>query len=201
MSANGQIDLFAPPLLPGLGYGPDLVSAEKEARLIDRINRAPLTPFRFQQWTGKRLTCSYGWSYDFEHGRFGPTDPLPDWLVPLRDRAARFAGLGADSLAQALLIRYDPGAGIGWHKDRPVFEHVVGISLGAHTSMRFRRRTAKGFERRAVRLAPRSIYVMSDEARDDWEHSIAGMDEPRWSITFRSLKPDFQRQVAPLSDG
>jgi alkylated DNA repair dioxygenase AlkB len=91
-------------------------------RLIESINRAPLTPFRFQQWTGKRLTCSYGWSYDFEYGRFVPTDPLPDWLVPLRNRAARFAGLDADSLAQALLIRYDPGARIGWHKDRPAFE-------------------------------------------------------------------------------
>ncbi|WP_347880937.1 alpha-ketoglutarate-dependent dioxygenase AlkB [Sphingobium yanoikuyae] len=126
---------------------------------------------------------------------------MPDWLVPLRDRAARFAGLGADSLAQALLIRYDPGAGIGWYKDRPVFEHVVGISLGAQTSMRFRRRTAGGFDRRAVPLAPRSIYVMSEEARNDWEHSIAGMEEPRWSITFRSLKPDLQGQAVPPSNG
>lgn len=75
MSANGQIDLFVPPLLPGLRYGPDLVSAGEEVRLIDRIYRAPLTPFRFQQWTGKRLTCSYGWSYDFEHG--GSDRPIP----------------------------------------------------------------------------------------------------------------------------
>jgi alkylated DNA repair dioxygenase AlkB len=49
-----------------------------------------------------------------------------------------------DDLVQALLIRYDPGASIGWHRDRPVFEHVVGISLGADARLRLRRRTWRG---------------------------------------------------------
>jgi len=73
----------------------------------------------------------------------------------LKERAARFAGLQPDDLAQALLIRYDPGAGIGWHKDRSVFDHVVGISLGAPAVMRFRRRTSAGFDlfRHRSRLA------------------------------------------------
>jgi len=55
--------------------------------------------------------------------------------------------------------------------------------------MRFRRRTATGFERRTVSLEPRSLYHLTGEARHGWEHSIAEQDEPRWSITFRSLKP------------
>ena len=88
---------------------------------------------------------------------------------------------------QALLIRYDPGAGIGWHKDRPVFEHVVGLSLGSEATMRFRQRTSKGFERISVPLAPRSIYHLTGEVRHDWEHSIAPIDQVRWSVTFRSL--------------
>ena len=88
---------------------------------------------------------------------------------------------------QALLIRYDPGAGIGWHRDRPVFEHVVGVSLGVPATMRFRRRRPGGFDRASVPLAPRSAYHLSGEARHGWEHSIAEMEETRWSITFRSF--------------
>lgn len=113
---------------------------------------------------------------------------MPDWLLPLRDRAAAWAGFDPESLPHALLIRYDPEAGIGWHRDRPVFDQVIGISLGAATTMRFRRRTARGFERRNLPLPPRSAYRLTGEARQDWEHSIAPMERTRWSITFRSLR-------------
>src|SRR6476660_8651473 len=104
--------------------------------------------------------------------RFAPTEPLLAWLLPLRAKAARFANISAEDLVQALFIRYDPGAGIGWHRDRPVFEHVVGISLGAPATMRFRRRRAGGFDRASAELGPRSIYHLSGEARHKWEHSI-----------------------------
>ena len=185
---NAMLDLFGAPALPGLVASADFLSQQEEAELIARIDGVGLSPFRFQQWTGKRLTRSFGWSYDFQTGQFAPTDPIPRWLDPIRARAARFAGLGGDDLVQALLIRYDPGAGIGWHKDRPVFEHVVGISLGSPATMRFRRRVGARFKRATAPLLPRSIYHLSREARNEWEHSIAEMDTPRWSITFRSLR-------------
>jgi alkylated DNA repair dioxygenase AlkB len=108
-------------------------------------------------------------------------------LLPIRDRVAAFAGLEPDLLIQALLIRYDPGAGIGWHRDRPIYEHVLGISLGAPAEMRFRRRRGeRDFERATLPLTPRHAYHISDAARHDWEHSIVEMDRARWSITFRS---------------
>ncbi|WP_425474046.1 alpha-ketoglutarate-dependent dioxygenase AlkB [Sphingomonas montanisoli] len=180
-------DLFDAPLVAGLATRPEIISAEEEASLIGKIDGEGLSPFRFQQWTGKRLTRSFGWSYDFESGRFEPTDPLPEWLEPVKARAAAFAGLAPDQLVQALLIRYDPGAGIGWHKDRPVFEHVVGISLGNAATLRLRQRTASGFARVKADFAPRSIYHLAGEVRHQWEHSIVPMELPRWSITFRSL--------------
>lgn len=101
-------DLFDAPLVPGLATRPEIISAEEEASLIAKIDAEGLSPFRFHQWTGKRLTRSFGWSYDFESGRFAPTDPLPGWLEPVKARAAAFAGLAPDQLVQALLIRYDP---------------------------------------------------------------------------------------------
>jgi alkylated DNA repair dioxygenase AlkB len=163
-------------LLAGLAQGEDFVTADEERALIAEIDSAALSPFRFQGWIGKRLTVSFGWHYDFDKATFQPTDPIPDWLLPLRQRAARFADLPPD-----------PGAGIGWHCDRPCFEHVVGVSLGAPATMRFRRRRPGGFDRRSAALAPRSIYHLSGEARHEWEHSIAEMEATRWSITFRSL--------------
>ena len=184
---NATLDLFDAPLVAGLSLRNDFLSATNETDLIAHLDAESLSPFKFQQWTGKRLTRSYGWSYDFESGSFAPAEVIPDWLQTVKARAAQFAGLQPGDLVQALLIRYDPGAGIGWHKDRPVFEHVVGISLGYAATLRLRRRTAAGFERAKAELPPRSIYHLSGEVRHQWEHSIAAMDVPRWSVTFRSL--------------
>ena len=185
---GAQADLFGEPLLPGLSQREDFLTSHEEKVLIARIEGTSLSPFRYQQWTGKRLTRSYGWSYDFETGRFAPTDPIPDWLQSIRARAARYAGLDAEEIVQALLIGYGEGDGIGWHRDRPVFGHVVGISLGEPAQMRFRRRKGGRFERVSAPLMPRGIYHLAGEARNEWEHSIAEMDAPRWSITFRSLQ-------------
>jgi alkylated DNA repair protein (DNA oxidative demethylase) len=184
-----QPDLFGEAGLAGLSQADAFVTPGEEQMLIASIDAAELSPFRFHGWLGKRLTASYGWRYDFDDASFAPAEAIPDWLLPLREKAARFARLPPGELVQALLIRYDPGAGIGWHRDRPVFEHVLGISLGAPATMRFRRRKSRGFDRASARLAPRSIYHLTGEARHDWEHSIAAMETTRWSITFRSLSP------------
>lgn len=182
-----MLDLFDAPVLPGLASRPDMVDEAEERALIAAIDATDLTPFRFQGWTGRRLTSSFGFSYDFETQRAARADPIPEWLLPIRNRMAAFAGIDAGSLIQALLIRYDPGAGIGWHRDRPIYEHVVGLSLGAQADMRFRRRRQEGgFNRASLPLERRGAYHLSGEARHDWEHSIVEMDQTRWSVTFRS---------------
>ena len=181
-------DLFPPPLPGGFAYCDGFLTADEEADLIPAIDAVGLSPFRFQGWLGKRLTASFGWQYDFDRASFEPTDPIPEFLQPVRSRAAAFARLEPDALVQALLIRYDPGAGIGWHRDRPVFGQVVGISLGDPALLRLRKRRKEGgFARASRTLAPRSIYHLSGEVRHDWEHSIAPSEARRWSITFRSL--------------
>ncbi|MGH6616882.1 alpha-ketoglutarate-dependent dioxygenase AlkB [Sphingomonas sp.] len=188
-----QTDLFGVPsraiLPPGLTYADDVLTAAEEAALIAQLEGVAVTPFRFQGWLGKRQTASFGWRYDFEDASFAPTEPIPAFLTPLRERAARFAGLAAGDLVQALVTCYDPGAGIGWHRDRPVFEHVVGVSLEAPATLRLRRRAGTKFARAALPLAPRSIYHLRGAARHEWEHSIVAMDRRRWSVTFRSLSP------------
>ena len=183
-----QLDLFAAPaVLPGFTLVEDFVSPNEAAGLAENVDSSGLAPFKFQGWDGKRLTSSFGYSYDFERGRILPAPPIPDWLQPLRARIAEWAGLEPDRLVQALVIRYDPGAAIGWHRDRPQFGEVFGLSLGAAVPLRLRRRATGKFERRSVPLSPRSLYRLSGEARREWEHSIAPQATTRRSITFRTL--------------
>ncbi len=94
-------DLFGAPLLPGLSLAEDIVTTAEEADYIGHIEASALTPFQFQQWEGKRLTPSFGWTYDFQTGQFARGETIPDWLLPLRDRAADFARLAPSELEQA----------------------------------------------------------------------------------------------------
>ena len=190
-----QPDLFAPEAppdndtaIPGLAAFAGVVTAAEQARLTARIDAAPLEPFRFGQWTGKRLTAHYGSAYDYARGAVTPAPPLPDWLLALRERVCAAAGRDPAAFVQALLIRYDPGAGIGWHRDRPQYAEVLGLSLGAPATLRLRRRASDGhFERHTHPLTPGAAYLLTGEARGAWEHSITPLDQTRWSVTFRSL--------------
>jgi len=118
---------------------------------------------------------------------------VPEWLHPLREKAATLANVQATDFVHVLLARYDPGAGIGWHRDRDVFEKVVGISLNTPATLRFRQRRADGFRRAAIDVEPRSAYLISGESRWDWEHSISPGDQLRFSITFRTLSEKGRR--------
>jgi len=192
MAKQGELfgvnEPVVPGLVPGLMFVPEAVTAAEEAELTARIDAAPLQPFEFGQWRGKRLTTHYGRAYDFTRGRLDEAPPLPDWMLVLRDKLAPLAGLEPQALQAGLLIRYDPGAGIGWHRDRPQYGEVLGLSLGADCTMRLRRRTEAGFERRSLPLPARSLYRLSREVRWDWEHSIVPLEETRRSVTFRTLR-------------
>ena len=191
--------LFDAPLISGLRYEEELIGEAEERSLVKQLSAADLSPFQFHGWLGNRKTRSFGWRYDFEDASFAPTEPIPAWLEPLRERAADFANFQPRDFVHVLLARYDPGAGIGWHRDRDVFENVVGISFGTAATLRFRRRKANGFERANLDVAPRSAYLLSGEARWDWEHRIVPGDQLRFSITFRTLSEKGRRIAASTS--
>jgi alkylated DNA repair dioxygenase AlkB len=188
MAKQGELFGVNEPLAGGLVLVPEAVTSAEGAELAARVDAAPLEPFKFGQWRGKRLTAHYGSAYDFTRGRLDEAPPLPDWLLALREKLAPLAGLEPAALQAALLIRYDPGAGIGWHRDRPQYGDVLGLSLSADCTMRLRRRTDSGFERRAVPLPARSLYRLSGEVRWEWEHSIVALEATRRSVTFRTLR-------------
>ena len=172
----------------GFAYQPDFLSAADEERLVSTLASLPFRAFAFRGFTGKRRTLSFGWHYDFNGGWLVQADPMPAFLLPLREQAATLAHLEPNAFEHVLLTEYQPGATIGWHKDRPVFDQVVGVSLLAGCPFRLRRRRGTGWERRSVELGRRSAYRLSGEVRSAWEHSIPPLDTPRYSITFRSMR-------------
>jgi alkylated DNA repair protein (DNA oxidative demethylase) len=191
-----QISFLAPADLPkGLAYAPDFLSEAEEATLTGRLDALPFKPFEFHGFLGKRQTISFGWSYKFDGSGLGEAAPIPDWLQPVRARAAQFAGLAPDALEHALLVKYEEGAGLGWHRDRPVFGDVIGISLLSPAPLRFRRKLVLSevegagakWQRFTLSAEPRSIYVLRGPSRSEWEHSLAPVETLRYSITFRTL--------------
>ena len=191
-----QPALFTDPLLAGLDYRDEFITRDEETALIGQLEALDLSPFRFHGWTGNRKTQSFGWRYDFDDASFSPTEPIPQWLQPLRGKAAALAEVAPEDIVHVLAARYDPGAGIGWHKDRSVFGKVVGVSLSSPAILRFRQRDGATFKRFSLPVEPRSAYLLSGEARHDWEHRIVPGEELRFSITFRTLSELGRRKAA-----
>jgi len=171
----------------GLRYRPEFVSKDEEADLVARIRELPLTPFQFGAFEGKRRVISFGWRYDYSQQALQEAGEWPPWLAPFVTQVEQFAELPPASVRQVLCTEYEEGVGIGWHRDKPHFDMVFGLSLASACRFRFRRKAGTRWERFTLEAAPRSLYVMSGESRHVWEHSIPPVEQTRYSITFRTM--------------
>lgn len=187
-----QPDLFgAPPpaLPPGMRYEEAFLTPGEEAHYLRIVEALPLAPMQYQQYTALRRVVSYGGRYDFGAQRLEQAEPLPDWLRPLCERAGAWAGIAPERFTQALVAEYRPGTPLGWHRDVPDFEDVVGISLLNETALRFRpwpHETGAKTKSLKVVVAPRSIYLLRGPARWAWQHSVPAAKLLRYSITLRT---------------
>ena len=189
-----QFALFAPESIPpssmpdGFRYVPDLIGADEEARLVAAFADLPFREFEFHGFLGKRRVVGFGFRYDYNGGGLQEAAPIPAFLLPLRERAAAFAGLEPDRLQAALVTEYRPGTTIGWHRDRPHYGDVIGVSLLSPCTFRMRRRNGTTWDRVSMQLDPRSVYLMRGPSRDVWEHSIPAVEALRYSVTFRTMR-------------
>lgn len=184
--------LFGPPdpFPAGLRYEEHFLAPAEEAALLHRIRSLPLEQAQYRQFTAKRRIISFGGRYDFTHHELVRAQSMPEWLQPLRDRAAAWAGLNGGEIDHALIAEYEPGTALGWHRDVPDFEAIVGVSLAGSCRMRFRRYppAKPGRAEFHLDLAPRSIYTVQGVARWKWQHSVSPTKELRYSITFRTRR-------------
>ena len=177
------------PLPSGLVYQPDLITKAEEQQALAVLEAMEFHTITMHGRTARRTVRHFGLDYGYESWKLVPTDPLPDDLAWLQERAAVLAGLDPGDFAQILVSRYPPGSTIGWHRDAPMFgAKVVGISLASACRMRFQRGKGPARQVAEVTLDPRSGYVLSGAARYAWQHSIPPTKALRYSITFRTLK-------------
>ncbi|MFW8235976.1 alpha-ketoglutarate-dependent dioxygenase AlkB, partial [Klebsiella pneumoniae] len=186
-----QFDLFADealPSIPGLIYQADFLTPEEEKGLLEIIATLPLMPARYKEYESKVRILSFGGLYDFNTHTVKPSPALYARLVPLRNRVADWLKIEHGAISHLLVTEYLPGTQLGWHRDVPVYETIVGISLGNPATIRFRPWTPDVLTSRrkvSLEVMPRSIYKLDGEARWGWQHAVPPVKYPRWSITLR----------------
>jgi alkylated DNA repair dioxygenase AlkB len=161
----------------GFDYRPEFISPAEERALLDAIGALEFTNAHYKEYTAKRRIVVYDAA-------------VPGFLKPLRAGIAAWLGMAEDDFRHALVSEYRPGTGVGWHRDMPDFAVVAGVSLAAPARMRFRpyppgkpaAREVLGLD-----LEPRSAYVLRNDVRWRWQHSIAPTAALRYSVTFRTV--------------
>jgi alkylated DNA repair dioxygenase AlkB len=194
---TAQAELFAAPALPeGMLYEREFLTREEETALVELISQMPLHEMRYKTFTARRRVASFGGQYDFQAQRLDEAAELPQSLAPLRRKAADWLGVQPEAFTHTLVAEYREGTALGWHRDVPDFEDVVGISLLNEAVMRFRpyppREPKKAGVIKLV-LEPRSIYLLRGPARWAWQHSVAPTRTLRYSITFRTARDRTER--------
>lgn len=188
-----QAQLFTesqPFAIPGLKYQSNFISPAEELLLLESIRSLDLKEAQYRQWRANRRTVSFGGKYDFTTHELVPAEPIPAFLFALRARISAWSGVEASRFNHAIIAEYRMGTQLGWHRDVPNFESVVGVSLAGAARMRFRPYPPRDGARKsafAIDLAPRSIYTLQAAARWDWQHAVSPTKELRYSITFRTL--------------
>jgi alkylated DNA repair dioxygenase AlkB len=177
-----------PPAIAGLSYVRGYITEAEEAKLVAAIDA--------ESWdeTWDRRRQPYGVSYGRSKGE---RREIPAWGLALVERL-HSDGIGDRRFDQMLVNEYAPGQGISPHRDYDPFDRtVVSLSLLSPCVMDFRH--VETGDRESMLLEPRSLLVLVDAARYDWEHGIARRKSDRWrgavlprrrrlSVTFRMLK-------------
>jgi DNA oxidative demethylase len=171
--------------LPGFTVFPDFIVPADEQDLLTWARLQNFNDFMMRGVKAKRRIVYYGSKNRYSNPETMPARPIPARLDTLKQLASEQSNLGSQQYDQALLTWYPEGAGIGWHRDAPVFgEYVFGFSLLSDVIMKFRKIDSHR-EVRKVLLPARSAYLLCGDARYKWQHSIACCPQERYSITFR----------------
>ena len=191
-SAQGDLFGSVSPLPEGFVYRSEFLTREEESALLEVMRALPLEEAQYKQYTARRRTVSYGSEYDFSENKLETAPALPDFLLPLRDKVASWIGIRPEKFVHGLVSEYSPGTPLGWHRDVPNFELIVGVSLRGTARMRLRPYRPGEKNRRedviAIDLEPRSAYQIRDTARWAWQHGVAATKELRYSVTFRTAR-------------
>ena len=192
---SAQATLFGPDerLPTGLTYIPAFVSADDEHALLEVAAALPLHAARYRQYTARRRVFAFGSRFDYDERTLDerPIGELPAALAALREQLAAWVGVRPQDFVHVLISQYQPGTPLGWHRDAPVYEVVVGVSLGGPARLRFRPwppQRGKKEDIVDIDLVPRSAYCIRGAARWGWQHSVPPVPALRHSVTMRTAR-------------
>ena len=191
--------------MEGFFYKENFLEKEDEKKLLELING--------QNWDGtlKRRTQHYNFRYLYVNAKFQDenylVEPITDWLYDLYSKCvvelnSQNAGLEMleKSKLQVLINEYEKNQGISAHiDDKKIFgDFIITVSLSSHCVMEFSLSNKKSNDKKICQLIhPRSLYMLSGPARNDYFHSIPAKENDyelngilikpvkRISITFR----------------
>ena len=179
----------------GLQYVENYIDETQHDWLLDQIKK--------HEWLDdlKRRVQHYGFKYDYKARKVNHDmriGELPEWLKRLSHKLHK-DGYMPEVADQVIVNEYEPGQGISSHIDcEPCFQDtIVSLSLRSGCVMNFTNKSDKT-KKIPVWLAPRSLVVLSEEARYDWLHGIAARKWDEWdghryerqqrvSLTFRKV--------------
>jgi alkylated DNA repair protein (DNA oxidative demethylase) len=179
--------IMATDLPQGFIYQPDFLSECEEEELLRHVKHIQFSELRMRERIARRRVAHFGMLYSYDSRQAEPGPPIPDFLRSLAERAANLLQIIPEEWVEALVTEYPPGAPIGWHRDAPVFDTVIAISLLSPARLRLRYGSSGRAEASLV-IEPRSAYVLQGEVRSKWQHSISPTKATRYSITFRTLR-------------
>jgi alkylated DNA repair dioxygenase AlkB len=187
-------DLFGyveKPYPQGFFYAENFITHEEESILLTEVAKTHLHVFNFHGYEAKRKVQSFGYDYSFENKTLAEGLPIPTSFTWLINRVAAYISCPPEDVAELLLTEYPVGSVINWHRDARPFDVIVGISLLSDCVFKLRPHQKEKQTRKSIISIPvkrRSVYVIRDEARSEWQHSIAPVKSARYSITVRTLR-------------
>lgn len=178
----------------GFSYFEDFLSEDEEQQLLEIVTAIDVHPFIFQGYTANRKVASFGFDYSFTNRNLSKGKNIPEDFQFLIEKVAAKLEISPADFGELLITEYPPGSVINWHRDAPPFDLIVGISLLTDCIFRLRPQEKTSQIKQNVISFPvkrRSLYVISELSRSEWQHSITPVKSTRFSITLRTLKQDY----------
>ena len=143
--------------------------------------RGESVPIPWEMGAQNRQVAQFGFRYDYQQDMVDtttPTPPIPPALRSLLDIPPY--------LTQCIINKYEPDILIPWHIDDLSFgPSILVYSFGEARPLMMRRANHHDVQYQAI-PSHCSKYILTDEARYEWEHMVPTGKGHRTSFTFRS---------------
>lgn len=183
-------------MISGLYYYSNFLTVSEEETLINFLEKEPQW-FSISKSDNSRKVLHYGYMYNYKnYGKLEKAPIFPELVQLIKNKIIEKQSLSNEYyLDQCIVNKYNPGQGIASHIDSSIFKNFICcVTLGSGAIIDF----TKESETKSLYVEPRSLYIMSDEARYQWVHGMKSRKSDtvdgkkikrgtRYSLTYRTI--------------